>query len=381
MAAPLTADQFLAVLRAEGVKVVEVSGWRTRNRNHKGAWGPVHGVMLHHTVTGPKVNAVPICRDGFAALPGPLCHGVIRRDGTVHLVGHGRANHAGTGDPRVLEAVIAEDYGGKPPAPRFHDGSQGGADGNARFYGFECENLGDGEDPWPPAQVEAMVRVSAALSRAHGWSDKSVIGHLEWSDWKSDPKGPIGVKGSDSVVMPDIRRRVAERLNHDASWSRGTAPKPPAPPAPRPGGTVTLPNLSHLIRSTDLNLLSGSPTTLYWETEHADEPNQHGDGGFNFLSNADYTATLHLSLVGVSRDSYVEVRPIVTPIGGGTAVEGPAIQVDGRGASGDPGEIVRGLTFTGNVQSGHQLGFRATYEGPGTAVLTFGRVSCLSWPQ
>ena len=31
--------------------VVEVGDWRTHNRNHKGPWGPVHGVMIHHTVT------------------------------------------------------------------------------------------------------------------------------------------------------------------------------------------------------------------------------------------------------------------------------------------------------------------------------------------
>ena len=224
MATPLSAAAFLAALRAEGVKVVETSGWRTHNRNSKGAWGPVHGVMIHHTVTKGTANTVKICRDGYAGLPGPLCHGVIAKDGTVHLVGYGRANHAGSGDDEVLAAVVAEK---KLPAD-----NEANTDGNARFYGFECENLGDGKDPWPAVQREAIVRASAALVRAHKWGkdgDTSVIGHAEWQPGKVDPKGIDG-------GMPGIRADVAERLKHPASWSP-SAPKPPAPPAPKPPTT------------------------------------------------------------------------------------------------------------------------------------------------
>ncbi|MFG3284694.1 peptidoglycan-binding protein [Streptomyces sp. NPDC048111] len=203
MSTPLSADAFVAALRAEGVAVVEVDGWRDHNRNHKGAWGPVNGVVVHHTVSSGTDASVRLCYDGYAELPGPLCHGVIAKDGTVHLVGNGRANHAGGGDPAVLNAVIAENYGDRPPTTHRHEGSAGAVDGNARFYGFECVNLGDGEDPWPAAQLDAVERVSAALCRAHGWSAKSVIGHLEWSDWKSDPRG---------FTMPDLRTRIAARL-------------------------------------------------------------------------------------------------------------------------------------------------------------------------
>ena len=209
MATPLSADKFLAALKAEGVKVVEVGNWRTHNRNSQGAWGPVHGVMVHHTVTKGTAATVAICRDGYSGLPGPLCHGVVAKDGKVHLVGYGRANHAGLGDDDVLAAVIAERA---LPAD-----NEANTDGNSRFYGFECENLGDNEDPWPAVQVEAMVRAAAAVLRAHGWGkdgDTSVIGHKEWQPGKIDPRGP-------GVSMPDIRKRVAERLKHPASWSPG----------------------------------------------------------------------------------------------------------------------------------------------------------------
>lgn len=234
MSAPMSGRSLAEMLRAEGVRVVEHPGWLTHNRNHKGPWGEVHGTMVHHTVTGPKADAVALCFNGHSTLPGPLCHGVIERDGTVHLVGNGRANHAGGGDPRVLAAVMDENYDTRPPAPKTHDGGPGAVDGNRAFYGWEAANLGDGVDPWPPAQVEALVRVQAAVCRYHGWGAKSVIGHSEWSDWKSDPRGPVGVKGSDSVSMADIRRRVQERLNHEPTWSRPGSTPAPVPPVTKP---------------------------------------------------------------------------------------------------------------------------------------------------
>ncbi|MFJ3084708.1 N-acetylmuramoyl-L-alanine amidase [Streptomyces halstedii] len=208
MATPLTADRLLKALRDEGVAVVEVGNWRTHNRVGHGAWGPVHGSLVHHTVTKGTANTVAMVRDGYTALPGPLCHGMIAKDGRVHLVGWGRTNHAGGGDPRVLDQVVAEDYGTRPTPPT--RGNSNGVDGNARFYGWECENLGDGKDPWPAAQYDAIVRVQAAVCRAHGWSAKSAIGHLEWSSDKIDPRG---------FGMPALRADVAERLTHPAGWS------------------------------------------------------------------------------------------------------------------------------------------------------------------
>lgn len=216
MATPLSAAAFISALRAEGLTVVEVGSWRTHNRNEKGAWGPTNGVLVHHTVTSGTSKTVQICKDGYSGLPGPLCHGVVGKDGVVYLVGYGRANHAGGGDPNVLSQVIAENYGTTPSKPK--KGNSDGVDGNSRFYGFECENLGDGKDPWPAKQVEAIVRASAAVCRAHKWGAKSVIGHLEWSDDKVDPRG---------FTMASIRTRVAERLKHAANWN-------PSTPAPTP---------------------------------------------------------------------------------------------------------------------------------------------------
>jgi len=212
---PPSPSRFADLLRAEGVTVVEVGSWETHNRNSKGPWGPVNGVVIHHTVTKGSANTVDICRNGYSGLPGPLSHGVITKDGRVHLVGYGRANHAGLGDPDVLRAVMNESA---LPAD-----NQATVDGNRHFYGFECENLGDGKDPWPAAQLEAIERVSAAICRHHGWSERSVIGHLEWQPGKSDPRG---------FTMDSMRSRVRARL--------AGAPGKPTPPPSTGGGTYTV---------------------------------------------------------------------------------------------------------------------------------------------
>ncbi|MZF56957.1 N-acetylmuramoyl-L-alanine amidase [Streptomyces sp. SID5594] len=221
MATPLSADKLLKALRDEGLTVIEHRSWRTNNRNHKGPWGPMRGVMIHHTVTSGTANSVELCYNGHSALPGPLCHGVIAKDGTVHLVGNGRANHAGLGDDDVLRAVIAEKA--LPPD------NETNTDGNRYFYGFECVNLGDGKDPWPAAQLLAIERAAAAVCRAHGWGERSVIGHLEWQPGKVDPRG---------FTMSSMRTRIGKRLDVDPVPAEPEEPQP-KPPAKKPPAKPT----------------------------------------------------------------------------------------------------------------------------------------------
>lgn len=227
MSDPGTAAKFIAALKARGVKVREVDKWRTHNRNSKGSWGPLYGVMMHHTA-GVFDGIVNFCYNGSAELPGPLCHGVIDKDGTVHLVGWGRANHAGGGDPDVLAAVKAE----RTPLPKTneHQGSAGAVDGNAHFVGFECVNKGDGKDPWPKMQLDAMVAAAAAVCDLYGWSAKSVIRHKDWTDYKSDPAG---------VDWPKFLVAVQKLLDGPQAPAEPTDP-PTVPPKPQPLPTVSL---------------------------------------------------------------------------------------------------------------------------------------------
>ncbi|MFH9606809.1 N-acetylmuramoyl-L-alanine amidase [Streptomyces sp. NPDC017448] len=222
MATPLNANQQLIAFKAEGCNIVERPGWRNNNRNHKGPWGPVHGVMIHHTVTSGTESSVELCYNGHSTLPGPLCHTVGAKDGALYMVGNGRANHAGMGDGDVLKAVIAEHQ--LPPD------NEADTDGNRYFYGIELINRGDGKDPWPEAQLESAARWAAALCRAHGWSARSVIAHKEWQPGKIDP----------TFDMDKFRARVQEIL--DAA--KPSKPAKPAPaPKPKPKPVVSLARL------------------------------------------------------------------------------------------------------------------------------------------
>lgn len=200
MSTPLSADKFISVLRAEGVKVSEHTGWRSHNRNSKGAWGPMNGVVIHHTA---GASSLALCWSGTSALPGPLCHTHLAKGGTATMLANGRANHAGTFAQNAHNAVLAESS--VHPRP---DSSEP-VDGNARYYGIEIENLGNGKDPYPDVQYQAAVRWAAALCRAHGWSANSVIGHKEGTRRKIDP----------SFDMDAFRKCVAERLKHEADWN------------------------------------------------------------------------------------------------------------------------------------------------------------------
>jgi hypothetical protein len=178
MATPMTADQMVAALADEGVDYREYKDWRHHNREGHGDWGPVYGIMIHHTaITGP--GTLDVIYDGREDLPGPLAHAFAGKGGGIFLTGNGRANHAGKGDDDVLNAVIAESA---LPTP-----NENNTDGNTHFYGIEIENLGDGDDPYPPLQYAEAVLWATAICRFHGWTSKSVIGHKEWTNTKIDP--------------------------------------------------------------------------------------------------------------------------------------------------------------------------------------------------
>lgn len=203
MAVPMSGRRLAEVLRAAGISVVEEPGWLTNNRNHRGAWGEVEGILHHHTVTSGDTAAqtrasVDLCFNGHSELPGPLCHGVITKAGTIHLVGNGRANHAGLGDEDVFRAMLA----GRP-LPRPDNNSR---DGNRLLYGFESINRGDGKDPWPREQLRAMDLASAAICAEHDWPVTRSIFHLNWQSGKVDPRGI----GTVTEHQARVRTRMTE---------------------------------------------------------------------------------------------------------------------------------------------------------------------------
>lgn len=160
---------------------------------------------------GRRGSGIPnFCFNGTSDLPGPLCHDFLARSGRLHLVGNGRANHAGKVAANAYDAVLNERATHPKPGPD-------ALDGNTVSYGLEVENSGAADRTWPAVQYDVAVRVEAARCRFHGWSADSVWAHKEATTRKPvDPRIP----------MDPFRAAVAERLKHPASWNPGGAESP-----------------------------------------------------------------------------------------------------------------------------------------------------------
>lgn len=221
MAKPMTAVQFVSQLKRWGILYHEdFSDWATHNRGNRGnGWGPVHGIVEHHT--GADNTSPEFLYHGSSELPGPLCHVGNDVDGILHLIGWGRTNHAGGGDPRVLQHVINEDYGQHILVPQFHEGQNGSYDGNGVFYGIE--NMYSGTHPMTTKQMHTAILFAAAICEFHQWTELSVIGHGEWSNWKNDPSE----NGKKMMDMVQFRSYVKAALKDGPGHSPVVNPKPP----------------------------------------------------------------------------------------------------------------------------------------------------------
>lgn len=163
-------------LRAAGLAVEEIDGWKTRGRAE---FGTPYGVLLHHTA-GPKTGNMPSLNtviNGRPDLKGPLAHLCLGRDGTYYVVAAGRANHAGKGS------------------------WQGHTDGNSQFIGIEAENTGLPNDPWPDVQMDAYRKGVAALLKHLGLKASACVGHKEYAL-------PKGRKPDPSFDMDDFRKSL-----------------------------------------------------------------------------------------------------------------------------------------------------------------------------
>lgn len=155
------------VLRAAGLKVVEVPGWKTRGRPAStGGFNP-RGNLWHHTgakdsnpnsIADDLAYAKWLAKIGRSDLPAPLCQVSIGRDGTVYVCAAGRGNHAG-----------------KAKA----SGPVRAGDGNELYLGWECQN--SGSEGWTKAQYDAMVTAGAATSRHYKWPSSANRAHKETS--------------------------------------------------------------------------------------------------------------------------------------------------------------------------------------------------------
>jgi hypothetical protein len=156
------------VLRASGLSVFEVDGWRTRSA---GTMQNPTGVLGHHTA-GPASGNYPslsVVVNGRPDLPGPLSQLGLGRDGTWFVIAAGRANHAGKGK--------------LPWVPQDK--------GNQFLLGVEAESTGRGD--WTTAQKDSYPRGVAALLRHMGLPADRFAAHKEYApNRKIDPAGWAG---------------------------------------------------------------------------------------------------------------------------------------------------------------------------------------------
>jgi hypothetical protein len=185
----VTATWLADALRAQpGLKVVEHDGWKTRSRPF--TFDGSFGVLFHHTASnraGGNEPSLGSCINGRPDLPGPLCHVMIGRDGTAHVIAAGYANHAGFGGP--LWNVPKDS-------------------GNKYLMGVEVENDGL-DEPWTDTVIAACDRVFEAILKHLGRGANRCAGHKEWAPTrKIDP--------NHSFDMDAYRTRLAGSMEGKA---------------------------------------------------------------------------------------------------------------------------------------------------------------------
>jgi len=211
MSIAITADRLLVLLEHWRVPLVQVDGWRERNREGHGAWGNMFGVGNHHTATPKTAKDAAVLRmlaigrlatKTKPALPGPLYNLAVDHAGIAHLIGWGRANHAGSVRPEVLAALLADKV---PTRPSTTTGET--RDANAFLYGVAVINDGVGE-PYTPDQVETLVRLNCALLSGHHWTAASAVQHAEITRRKTDMAPIMG-----RPAGPFLRAQISEALS------------------------------------------------------------------------------------------------------------------------------------------------------------------------
>lgn len=195
-----------------GLTVKFESGWKRRGASGGQQMKSVQGALFHHDVA-PRKGTYPLremLRDGRKGLSGPLAHIGFDRDGVVHVIGAGKANHAGTGK---VPGVVRNG-------------------GNTRLVGIEMTSAGTRPWDWTPAQLREMPKLGAALGDIFGYGPSQNWGHYEYSDGgKIDPAGLPG-------AMPGLRSRIAAVRFGGISGGGATVPRPSVPASSPPVSPV-----------------------------------------------------------------------------------------------------------------------------------------------
>jgi len=213
---------FASVLKAAGLPVREVAGWQRRGRPPSTdpsdpaypAATKFAGIGLHHTAGHNDLNVV---LNGRPGIPGPLANLYVARDGKVHVVAAGRANHFGAGAAEVYQRTLRD------LAPLGDAAAVGLADsivGNGVYVGIEVENLGTPADRYPRVQIDSLQRACAALCQELGWTANRCVQHREWTRRKVDMsyRGPLREAVASLLVKEDFILDAATKAYFDKQF-------------------------------------------------------------------------------------------------------------------------------------------------------------------
>jgi hypothetical protein len=180
-------------LRKAGIKVVEVSGWKTRGSD---SFNPV-GVTWHATAGSRNSTAqgeVNVILNGSTSAPPPIAQIMLDRDGTAYICAAGRCNHNKTGWAGPNKGL-----------------------GNTSLIGIEMANDNRGE-PWPAVQLEAARRLTAVIFRKLGTDPrKRLAAHFEHQPYAGRPAGEGSTK-SDPLGVNMTAARAAVYAYKTNGW-------------------------------------------------------------------------------------------------------------------------------------------------------------------
>lgn len=208
-------------LRAAGLTVVEVDGWRTHGSD---AWKP-EGVIFHatadkaRTAEGDRLDdagAIGVIRTGRPGLDGPIATAYVNRDGVWYVIASGRCNTARVGWAGPLKGL-----------------------GNSRIIGIEAENDNRGE-PWPSEQLRSLRIGLRAVLAGIGQPVSRLAGHKEHqpspgppgeTSTKTDPYGIdmaafrdwVAAAGEDDEMDQELHDKVDALARMIDKGDRGPA--------------------------------------------------------------------------------------------------------------------------------------------------------------
>lgn len=269
----------LKALELGSVPVVEVAGWRSRER--AGSFTPV-GQLDHHTAaraTSARPHpSLQICVTGRPDLPGPLCNGLIDYHGRCFLISDGRANDSGRGSGVVLDELRR---GIRPTKTAAERGLADDTDGNRWFYDWEVEYPGGQFSP-NDSQLETLMRINVAVSLGLGVAGP--LGHKEWTRRKPDPA---------NVDMGELRREFDRRIAALAAMAAGTGPTVD----PEPSATTSV------VAGATRHTLEGEPVMRLPVRVPLDD-NGNGEIGPHEGLDIDHSRLLSTSNVAIHSPNY-----------------------------------------------------------------------------